>query len=62
LVTADPDEKALQRRVKIAHFPLELLLITALYAFAYGRDALGCSSDSTAPQGPATASTAPPGK
>jgi hypothetical protein len=57
-VSTDPDDTTWRRKAKVAHFPLELLLITALYAFAYGRDALGCSSESTAPQGTATASTA----
>jgi hypothetical protein len=35
---------------KAARFPLELLVIAAVYAFAYGRDLVGCSSTSTAPQ------------
>jgi hypothetical protein len=56
----DPTEKpdrTSERTAKIARFPLELLLIAAVYAFAYGRDLVGCSSTSTAPQGTATVQT-----
>jgi hypothetical protein len=57
-VSTDPDDTTSQRKIRVAHFPLELLLITVLYAIAYGREALGCSSESSAPQGTPTASTA----
>jgi hypothetical protein len=34
---------------RVARFPLELLVIAAVGAFAYGRDLVGCESSSTTP-------------
>ncbi len=57
-MSTEAEDRRARRTAKIALFPLELVLITAMYAFAYGRDLVGCESSSTAPPGPATASTA----
>jgi hypothetical protein len=44
------EEAKSQRRAKVAHFPLEILVIALVYAIAYARDLAGCSSTSTAPE------------
>jgi hypothetical protein len=57
-MSTEAEDRRARRTAKIALFPLELLLITAMYAFAYGRDLVGCSSSSTAPETTAAASPA----
>jgi len=59
-VTSEQEDRRQRRIDKAARFPLELLIIAAVYGIAYGRELSGCSSTSSAPEATASSASATP--